>query len=133
MRIHIALIGFGNVARRFVRLLDESRDALDALDIEPVIVGIATRRHGAVFDAAGLDAHTRSRLADLAAEGDASESDRTEGRTARRRKREFEYHRKSRARAAALSLIRHRRPSPRSVMRACGTAIENRHRSAHSG
>ena len=71
MRIHIALIGFGNVARRFVRLLDESRDALDALDIEPVIVGIATRRHGAVFDAAGLDARTRSRLADLAAEGHA--------------------------------------------------------------
>ena len=54
MRFHIALIGFGNVARRFVRLLDESRDALSALDIDPVIVGIATRRHGAVFNAAGL-------------------------------------------------------------------------------
>lgn len=71
MKIHIALIGFGNVARRFVRLLDESRDALRALDIEPVIVGIATRRHGAVFDAAGLEAHTLSRLVDLAAAGDA--------------------------------------------------------------
>lgn len=71
VRFHIALIGFGNVARRFVRLLDESRDALRALDIEPVIVGIATRRHGAVFDAAGLDAHVLSRLVDLAAAGDA--------------------------------------------------------------
>lgn len=54
MRFHIALVGFGNVARRFVRLLDESRDALRALDIDPVIVGIATRRHGVLFDAAGL-------------------------------------------------------------------------------
>jgi homoserine dehydrogenase len=54
MRLHIALIGFGNVARRFVRLLDESRDALRALDVDPVIVGIATHRHGAIFDAAGL-------------------------------------------------------------------------------
>ena len=71
VRFHIALIGFGNVARRFVRLLDESRDALRALDIEPVIVGIATRRHGAVFDAAGLDAHTLSQFVDLATAGDA--------------------------------------------------------------
>jgi homoserine dehydrogenase len=54
MRFHIALVGFGNVARRFVRLLDESRDALRALDIDPVIVGIATQRHGVRFDAAGL-------------------------------------------------------------------------------
>lgn len=54
MRLHIALIGFGNVARRFVRLLDESREALGARDIDPVIVGIATARHGAIFDAAGL-------------------------------------------------------------------------------
>lgn len=67
MRIHIALIGFGNVARRFVRLLDESRDALRALDLEPVIVGIATRRHGAVFEAAGFEAHTLARLVDLTA------------------------------------------------------------------
>jgi len=71
VKIHIALIGFGHVARRFVRLLDESGAALRALDIEPVIVGIATRRHGAVFDAAGLEAHTLSRLVDLAAAGDA--------------------------------------------------------------
>lgn len=54
MRFHIALVGFGNVARRFVRLLDESRDALRALDIDPVIVGIATQRHGVLFESAGL-------------------------------------------------------------------------------
>ena len=56
MRIALLLVGFGNVARRFVRLLDESRPALQALDIEPVVVGIATRRHGSMFDSAGLDA-----------------------------------------------------------------------------
>jgi homoserine dehydrogenase len=54
MRFHIALVGFGNVARRFVRLLDESRDALRAADIDPVIVGIATQRHGVRFESAGL-------------------------------------------------------------------------------
>jgi homoserine dehydrogenase len=54
MQFHIALVGFGNVARRFVRLLDESRAELRALDIDPVIVGIATQRHGVRFDAAGL-------------------------------------------------------------------------------
>jgi homoserine dehydrogenase len=71
MQIHMVLIGFGHVARRFVRLLDESRDALRALDIEPVVVGIATRRHGAIFDDAGFDAQTLVRLVDRAAAGDA--------------------------------------------------------------
>ncbi len=47
--------GYGNVARRFVTLLDESRDALAAFDIQPVIAGIVTRRHGMVLDEAGLD------------------------------------------------------------------------------
>ncbi len=56
MRIALLLVGFGNVGRRFVRLLDESRPALQALDIEPVVVGIATRRHGSMVDSAGLDA-----------------------------------------------------------------------------
>jgi homoserine dehydrogenase len=56
VRLALCLVGFGNVARRFVELLDECRPALDALGIEPVVAGIATRRHGAVFDAAGLDA-----------------------------------------------------------------------------
>lgn len=54
MKIAILLVGYGHVARRFVQLLDESRPALSALDIEPVIVGVATRRHGHAFDAAGL-------------------------------------------------------------------------------
>ena len=54
MKIAILLVGYGHVASRFVQLLEESRHALSALSIEPVIVGVATRRHGFAFDAAGL-------------------------------------------------------------------------------
>jgi homoserine dehydrogenase len=54
--IALLLVGFGHVARRFVHLLDESRDALSALGIEPIVVGIVTRRHGALWESAGLDA-----------------------------------------------------------------------------
>jgi homoserine dehydrogenase len=56
LRVALALIGFGHVGRRFVHLLRELQPALDARHIEPVVVGIATRRHGAAFDGAGLDA-----------------------------------------------------------------------------
>ena len=56
MRVALLLIGFGHVGRRFVHLLEELKPALDARGIEPVVVGIATRRHGSVFDRAGLDA-----------------------------------------------------------------------------
>ncbi len=60
----LLLVGYGNVARRFVRLLDESREALASLDVYPVVVGAATRRHGRVFDGRGLDA---ARIDDLLA------------------------------------------------------------------
>jgi homoserine dehydrogenase len=55
-RPDLVLIGFGNVARRFVRLLDERAEELrrDHL-LEPRVVAIATSRHGAARDAAGLD------------------------------------------------------------------------------
>ena len=56
MKINLALAGFGNVARRFVRLLREREAELAALGFEPVITGIATRRHGAIFSASGIDA-----------------------------------------------------------------------------
>ena len=54
MKLAIILVGYGNVARRFVTLLDESRDAFHAQGVEPVIVGVATGRHGQVFEVAGL-------------------------------------------------------------------------------
>jgi homoserine dehydrogenase len=52
MRIDLALVGFGHVARRFARLLDERRGRLD---FDWRITGIATGRHGCAWDAAGID------------------------------------------------------------------------------
>jgi homoserine dehydrogenase len=52
-RLSLALIGFGQVARRFVRLLDE---AADRLDFDWRLVAIATRHHGSVVDCDGIDA-----------------------------------------------------------------------------
>jgi homoserine dehydrogenase len=48
----LALIGFGNVARRFLKLLDE---VADRLDFDWRVVAIATRRHGSVIDPEGVD------------------------------------------------------------------------------
>jgi homoserine dehydrogenase len=56
MKVALLLVGFGNVARHFVRLLDESKAVLRNLDIEPRVIGIATRRHGGLYDETGLDA-----------------------------------------------------------------------------
>jgi homoserine dehydrogenase len=56
------LVGFGHVGRRFATLLEESREALAALGIETRVVGIVTRRHGAAFDTAGLDAARAARI-----------------------------------------------------------------------
>jgi len=56
VKLNLALAGFGNVARRFVRLLREREAELAALGLEPVIVGIATRRHGCLFSSRGIDA-----------------------------------------------------------------------------
>jgi homoserine dehydrogenase len=57
MRADLALIGLGNVGRRFARLIDERRDwvSLD-YDLDCRIVGVATKRHGAMFRESGLDA-----------------------------------------------------------------------------
>jgi homoserine dehydrogenase len=57
MLADLALVGFGNVGRRFARLIEERRDWLSLdYDLECRIVGIATRHHGAVFRSTGLDA-----------------------------------------------------------------------------
>ena len=65
MRADLALIGFGNVGRRFARLLVERDERLRGdYDLECRIVGIATHRHGAVFAAAGLDVDAMLRLRD---------------------------------------------------------------------
>src|SRR5512135_1151341 len=52
----LILIGFGNVARRFVRLLDERAAELRRdHGLDPRIVAIATSRHGVARDTGGLD------------------------------------------------------------------------------
>ena len=57
MRADLALVGFGHVARRFARLIEERRDWLSLdYDLDCRVIGIATRRHGSVFNASGMDA-----------------------------------------------------------------------------
>jgi homoserine dehydrogenase len=52
----LVLVGFGNVGRRFVRLLDERAAELrDRHHLDWRIVGITTARHGAARDLCGLD------------------------------------------------------------------------------
>ena len=55
-RVDLALIGFGNVARRFIAMLEEQQERLSRdFDLHYRIVGIATRRHGAHYDPLGID------------------------------------------------------------------------------
>jgi homoserine dehydrogenase len=68
MKLALLLVGYGHVAQRFVQLLDESRAELAALGVDPMVVGVITRRHGRAFDSAGLDA---VRVAHGLAKGDA--------------------------------------------------------------
>ncbi|MBE3072584.1 MAG: homoserine dehydrogenase [Acidobacteria bacterium] len=57
MYVDLILVGFGNVARRFVRLLEERGERLGAEhDLSTRIIAIATRRHGCARDLQGLDA-----------------------------------------------------------------------------
>ena len=60
----LVLIGFGNVARRFVQLLGETADRLD---FTWKVVGISTRHHGSVVDPAGIDTRARDRRRSRAA------------------------------------------------------------------
>jgi len=56
MVVDLLLVGFGNVARRFVRLLDERAERLrHDHDLTWRVIGIATRRHGAACALDGLD------------------------------------------------------------------------------
>jgi homoserine dehydrogenase len=59
--LNLLLIGFGNVARRFATLLGELRPELDARGIQPRVIGIATARHGFLYDARGVDAAAAAR------------------------------------------------------------------------
>lgn len=57
MRADLALVGFGNVARRFARLLQERQPALlEREGLSCRVVAIATRQHGSIVDLDGVDA-----------------------------------------------------------------------------
>lgn len=54
--IPICLVGFGNVGKALVRLLDKKRPVLRGqFGFETVFTGIATGNHGCAIDASGLD------------------------------------------------------------------------------
>jgi homoserine dehydrogenase len=54
--LNLCLVGFGNVGRALVRLLDKKRQVLaDKYQITYRITGIATNRHGMAIDPEGLD------------------------------------------------------------------------------
>ncbi len=57
MRADLALIGFGNVGRRFARVLAEKKATLETeYDLHVRVAAIATGRHGHVFARDGIDA-----------------------------------------------------------------------------
>ena len=61
----LILIGFGNVARRFVRLLEERAEELRGVhQIDWRVVGIATARHGVARNLRGLDVARALELVD---------------------------------------------------------------------
>ncbi len=57
MLVDLALLGYGHVGRRFARLIDERRHLLEReFDLTCRVTGIATRRHGSIYSAEGVDA-----------------------------------------------------------------------------
>jgi len=59
MLFDLILVGYGNVAQRFVTLLEEERRTLARTYGASVrIVGVATRRHGQIYSAKGLTTKT---------------------------------------------------------------------------
>jgi len=63
--LDLILVGFGNVGRRLVRLLDERRTVLTRTHgVETRVVAIGTRRLGGIVSPSGLDAITLANQAD---------------------------------------------------------------------
>ena len=54
--VRLALVGFGNVGKALVQLLDAKREILNReFGFNPKVIGIATGRHGMAINPAGLD------------------------------------------------------------------------------
>lgn len=63
--IPVCLVGFGNVGKALVRLLEKKRGVLrDQFGFETIITGIATGKHGSALAPEGLDGLEAIRLAD---------------------------------------------------------------------
>jgi homoserine dehydrogenase len=59
VEFRLCLIGFGNVGRELMTLIDRKRDEIRSrYDLDLRIVGIATGRHGVVMNRDGIDGHT---------------------------------------------------------------------------
>lgn len=55
-QVTLAMIGFGNVGRAFVRLIQEKSALLEQeFDLELIVTGIYTARHGAAIDSSGIN------------------------------------------------------------------------------
>ena len=63
----LILVGFGNVGRRFVSLLDEKRAFLMGQGIATNIVGVVTRHHGCRYDGRALPFRSTDTLIDFIA------------------------------------------------------------------
>lgn len=56
MRLDLVLVGFGNVARRFVSLLEARRERLERdYGFTTRVIGIASQRRGGILDPTGVD------------------------------------------------------------------------------
>jgi len=56
MRFNLSLVGFGNVGREFVKIVNRKHAEVQArYDLDLRVVGIATGRHGVVMNREGLD------------------------------------------------------------------------------
>src|SRR5215510_13420874 len=63
MELKLAFLGFGNVARAFVRLLDErSRFLQTECGLSVTATAVATARHGCVTSSAGIDLNQATAL-----------------------------------------------------------------------
>ncbi len=63
--VKLALVGFGNVGKAFVQLLDAKREIMNSeFGFNTKVIGIATGRHGMAINPAGLDTQKAITLSD---------------------------------------------------------------------
>lgn len=64
-QVTLAMLGFGNVGRAFVRLIQNKQPLLEKnFDLELIVTGILTGHHGAAIDTAGINLERALELAE---------------------------------------------------------------------